>query len=120
MRFEGVLLMTIAALVLAAWVVEDLKLVGGGCLFHLSYNTSQVSSRAMALLSKSPVDKDIPVVIFWRSDANRALRVADGHLAELVRVNTTLRLHIRLLHVQPFIPREEILWPYQDVFLDVM
>jgi len=111
--------MAIVALVKAAWVVENLQLVGGGCLFHLAYNLNQISSAAREWLSQGDAILNSPINIYWLQDAGKAVLVADGHLAELICIDSTIRLHIRLLHVRPYIARKEIFWPHTHIGLDL-
>ncbi|HHT27551.1 MAG TPA: hypothetical protein GXZ82_09930 [Firmicutes bacterium] len=109
--------MSLAIVVETAWIVENLQSVGGGGLFNLAFNLSQVSAAVHEALGQPNMLKHAPVCIYKLTEAQRAVLVADGYLAEIVLVNSTLRLHIRLIHVCPFVARKTIVWP--DVNLRV-
>lgn len=111
--------MTITALVKTAWIVENLQLVGGGGLFALAYNLSQLSQPAQIQLLAGNILPGMQVAIYQMIGDYRAKLVADGHLEELVRVDHTLRLDIRLLHVRPFVAKQEIAWLCPAICLDV-
>lgn len=107
--------MALAVLVETTWIVENLRSVGGGGLFHLAFNLKQTADAVQTALSEPEALQLLPVDIYKLTENNRAVLVADGHLAEIVRINSTLRLHIRLIHVCPFVTQREILWPDADI-----
>lgn len=111
--------MSLAILVETTWIVENLQSVGGGSLFNLAFNLSQVSDAVQEALKQPDAFIHAPVCIYKLTESPRAVLVADGHLAEIVQVNSTLRLHIRLIHVCPFVARKEIIWPDVNIKVDV-
>lgn len=111
--------MAILVVVKTAWIVENLQYVGGGCVFHLVYDISQVSARASELLNQYALCPGIPVLIYRFIGPDQASLIADGHLEELLKVGSALRFDIRLLKVYPFTPRLTIMWPDMNIGVDL-
>jgi hypothetical protein len=112
--------MSLAILVETSWIVENLQSVGGGGLFNLAFNLSQVSDAAHEALQSRNSPKHAPICIYKLVDTQRAVLVADGYLAETIQVDSTLRLHIRLIHVYPFVARKELAWSDLNIKVDVV
>lgn len=93
---------TLYMAVLNEWVMDSLRCLGSGSMYHLSYHPSLIEPTLLASIRDSLIPVGHPVQVILTSGGS-ARRVAEAELTCIVDFRDYVRFEFRILSVVPFL-----------------